>query len=103
RGPPLPGGDSPLIRGLALGRCVGDPTHGGRAASGTVALLIAMLGGGCDKDRADATARPAEEIRRPVRIVRAEGGKLPRAVVATGALAAEDQVVLNTKVAGRLA
>jgi membrane fusion protein, multidrug efflux system len=82
---------------------VRDPTHGGRAASGTVALLIAMLGGGCDKDRADATARPAEEIRRPVRIVRAEGGKLPRAVVATGALAAEDQVVLNTKVAGRLA
>jgi RND family efflux transporter MFP subunit len=65
-------------------------------------LLLAALGAGCDKDRADATARPGEETPRPVRIVRAEGGSLPRAVVATGALAAEDQVVLNTKVAGRL-
>jgi membrane fusion protein, multidrug efflux system len=81
---------------------VRDETHGRRAVSGAVALLIALLTGGCDKDRADATGRPAEETPRSVRIVRAEGGKLPRTVVATGALAAEDQVVLNTKVAGRL-
>jgi RND family efflux transporter MFP subunit len=78
-------------------------TQGGRAASGAVALLIALLTGGCDKDLADATGRPAEETPRSVRTVRAEGGRLPRTVVATGALAAEDQVVLNTKVAGRLA
>jgi RND family efflux transporter MFP subunit len=37
-----------------------------------------------------------------VRIVPAAEGNLPRTVPATGTLAAEDQVVLNTKVAGRL-
>jgi RND family efflux transporter MFP subunit len=35
-------------------------------------------------------------------MVAAVAGTLPRAVTATGTLAAEDQVVLNTKVAGRL-
>ena len=95
--------ESLLIRGHALTRRVREETHGGRTVSGAVALLIAVLTGGCDKDRADATGRPAEETPRSVRIVRAEGGKLPRTVVATGTLAAEDQVVLNTKVAGRLA
>jgi RND family efflux transporter MFP subunit len=81
---------------------VRDSTLGERAALSAVALLLATLVAGCDKDRADATARPKEDVPRPVRIVPAEGGSLPRAVVATGALAAEDQVVLNTKVAGRL-
>src|SRR5262245_2350675 len=95
--------ESLLIRGHALTRHVRHETQGGRAASGSVALLIALLTGGCDKDLADATGRPAEETPRSVRIVRAEGGRLPRTVVATAALAAEDQVVLNTKVAGRLA
>jgi RND family efflux transporter MFP subunit len=66
-------------------------------------LLLAVLATGCDKDGAGATARPKEETPRAVRLVRAEDGSLPRSVVATGALAAEDQVVLNTKVAGRLA
>src|SRR5262245_9303737 len=102
-GPRPPALQSLLIRGHALTRRVREETHEGRAMSGAVALLIAILTGGCDKDRADATGRPAEETPRPVRIVRAEGGRLPRTVVATGALAAEDQVVLNTKVAGRLA
>jgi multidrug efflux pump subunit AcrA (membrane-fusion protein) len=69
-------------------------------AAGVFAL--ALLGTSCDKDGAGATARPKEDTPRPVRVVRAEDGTLPRAVVATGALAAEDQVVLNTKVAGRL-
>ncbi len=78
-------------------------THGRRLTSVAVALLCATLAAGCDKDGAGATARPKEEVPRPVRIVHAEDGSLPRAVVATGALAAEDQVVLNTKVAGRLA
>ena len=77
-------------------------TQGGRAVSGAAALLIATLAAGCDKDAADATARPTGESTRQVRILRAEDGSLPRTVVATGALAAEDQVVLNTKVAGRL-
>src|SRR4029450_2349477 len=94
--------ESLLIRGHALTRRVREETHGGRALSGAVTLLIAVLTGGCDKDRADATGRPAEETPRSVRIVRAEGGKLPRTVVATGALAAEDQVGLHTKVARRL-
>jgi RND family efflux transporter MFP subunit len=57
----------------------------------------------CGQDRADATAPAKADTPRPVRIVTAIAERLPRAIVATGTLAAEDQVVLNTKVAGRLA
>lgn len=60
------------------------------------------MAGGCGHDAADATARPKDEEPKPVTLVRADSGTLPRTVTATGTLAAEDQVVLNTKVAGRL-
>jgi multidrug efflux pump subunit AcrA (membrane-fusion protein) len=60
------------------------------------------LAAACERHRADATARPGAEAR-PVRLVPAQAGTLPRTITATGTLAAEDQVVLNTKVAGRLA
>lgn len=70
----------------------------------TLALtLMLALAGGCTGDSADGTVPPKGEEPRPVRLVAAEAGALPRTVTATGALAAEDQVVLNTKVAGRLA
>lgn len=65
-------------------------------------MLLSGLVVGCGRDAADATGRPKTEPR-AVRIVRADSGTLQRTVSATGALAAEDQVVLNTKVAGRLA
>ncbi len=68
-----------------------------------MALLAALLAAACGQDRADATARPKDTAdARPVQLVAAAAGSLPRAIPATGALAAEDQVVLNTKVAGRL-
>ena len=62
-----------------------------------------MLAAACGRDAADATARPKGDEPRAVRVVRADSGTLQRTISATGALAAEDQVILNTKVAGRLA
>jgi membrane fusion protein, multidrug efflux system len=54
---------------------------------------------------ASAADRPkaAESQARTVRVVTAVEQKIGRTVSATGALAADDQVVLGTKVAGRLA
>lgn len=69
-------------------------------------LLSVLLGGalsvGCGGDAADATARNEPAPARRVPMTRSIAGTLPRTVPATGTLAAEDQVVLNTKVAGRL-
>jgi RND family efflux transporter MFP subunit len=68
-----------------------------------LALVLGLAAlAGCEQKPADATAKPASEQARVVRLVPAEEGNLPRTVPATGTLAAEDQVVLNTKVAGRL-
>jgi RND family efflux transporter MFP subunit len=69
-----------------------------RAAAG----LLLALAAGCGQEHADATAKPKHDAPRAVRLVTAESGSLPRVVTATGTLAAEDQVVLNTKVPGRL-
>lgn len=68
------------------------------------ALLLATggLAAGCDNGPAGATAPSARDEPRPVRLAAAVSGTLPVTVTATGTLAAEDQVVLNTKVAGRL-
>lgn len=68
-------------------------------------LLMVAAGGttACSDDGARATAHPKGEEPRAVRVVPAVVGSLSRIVSATGTLAAEDQVVLNTKVAGRLA
>lgn len=78
-----------------------------RTAERTSRLVLAILLvgalAGCEDRRADATGRAAADTPRPVRLVTAESGDLPVTVSATGTLAAEDQVVLNTKVAGRLA
>jgi multidrug efflux pump subunit AcrA (membrane-fusion protein) len=79
-----------------------------RCPSTGAALLAALLSlpglsAGCGNGRADATARDGAAAPRPVRLVPVAAGTLPVTVTATGTLAAEDQVVLNTKVAGRLA
>lgn len=68
------------------------------------ALLLATggLATGCDDGKAGASAPSARDEPRPVRLAGAVAGTLPVTVTATGTLAAEDQVVLNTKVAGRL-
>jgi RND family efflux transporter MFP subunit len=68
----------------------------------TTLLLCAVLAPGCGSDAADATARNEGPPARRVQMAQSVAGTLPRTVPATGTLAAEDQVVLNTKVAGRL-
>ncbi|HEV7733172.1 MAG TPA: efflux RND transporter periplasmic adaptor subunit [Candidatus Binatia bacterium] len=65
-------------------------------------LLSGALVSGCGGDAADATARDEAAPTRKVRMVQSVAGTLPRTIPATGTLAAEDEVVLNTKVAGRL-
>jgi RND family efflux transporter MFP subunit len=68
---------------------------------GLAALVVA--GAACQpRDpaaRADAAATPAP---RPVRVVAAAAGRLPRVVVATGTLAADEQVAAAFKVDGRV-
>ena len=66
------------------------------------AVLLPVLVAACGQDEADATAKAKLDAPRAVRLVPAEAGSLPRVVTVTGTLAAEDQVVLNTKVPGRL-
>jgi RND family efflux transporter MFP subunit len=76
-------------------------------------LLLALLGAvvagavGCNGETsASPTAKKGDKPAAPprqVRVVAAAQESVPRTVVATGTLAAEDQVVLGAKVAGRLA
>jgi RND family efflux transporter MFP subunit len=75
----------------------------GKATTRAAAFLLVILAAGCGQDRADATAKAKQDAPRAVHLVTAEPGSLPRVVTVTGTLAAEDQVVLNTEVAGRLA
>lgn len=65
-------------------------------------FALALLAAACGDSGAGATAHSKADQPRPVRLIRADAGTLPRTVTATGTLAAEDQVVLNTEVAGRL-
>jgi RND family efflux transporter MFP subunit len=70
------------------------------------AALLAVSGVACGKDttsaapagRADAKAQEP----RPVRVVAAAVGPLPRTVAVTGTLAADEEVVAGFKVAGRV-
>src|SRR5512143_4070539 len=68
------------------------------------AALLAVSGFGCGNDTAPARAAgPAKaQAPRPVRVVSAEVGRLPRTVTVTGTLAADEEVVAGFKVAGRV-
>ena len=77
-----------------------SPTH--RLLLCALLLTTGCVAAGCNDGKADATAPSARDEPRPVRLADAAAGTLPVTVTATGTLAAEDQVVLNTKVAGRL-
>lgn len=68
------------------------------AAAGAVACRADQPASGAAQARDPAAAAP-----RPVRVVPAAEGKLARVVAVTGTLAADEQLVLGMKVAGRLA
>ncbi len=67
-----------------------------------VAGLI-LAAAGCQRDNPATAAQPPKPaVPRPVRLVAAALERVPRTVEATGTLAADEQVVLGTKVPGRL-
>jgi RND family efflux transporter MFP subunit len=66
-----------------------------------MAALLAVSGVACGKDTTSAARTKAQEPR-PVRVVAAEVGPLPRTVTVTGTLAADEEVVAGFKVAGRV-
>jgi len=72
-----------------------------------VALALTLLLSGCQDQPAvgaeEAKAKPAGPPPREVKVAPAAERTIARTVTATGTLAADDQVVLGTKVAGRLA
>ena len=71
-----------------------------------VALALTLLLSGCQDQPAvgaeEAKAKPAGPPPREVKVAPAAERTIARTVTATGTLAADDQVVLGTKVAGRL-
>ena len=74
----------------------------------SVMVLCLLLGAsGCNVETSVSSAQPKQQASatppRQVRVVPAVEENVPRTVIASGTLAAEDQVVLGVKVAGRLA
>jgi RND family efflux transporter MFP subunit len=67
------------------------------------ALVLSALAPACDRGDATTAAAQSRPAPREVRVSPAESGSLPRVVIVTGTLAAEEQVDLGMKVAGRLA
>src|SRR4051794_4346345 len=86
----------PVIRGMMT-----------RMSRGWIVIALLALGAsGCTgESRATASQEkaPAAPQPRPVKVFATVEERVPRTVVATGTLAAEDQVVVGTKVPGRLA
>jgi RND family efflux transporter MFP subunit len=77
----------------------------GGLALGAALLLSAACGGGGPAAQGDGRPEPGGRPPLPVREVRlatAAGTRLPRTVAVTGTLAADEQVALGLKVAGRL-
>ena len=66
--------------------------------------LLAVSGVACGKDTTPARAAGGAKAQepRPVRVVAAAVGPLPRTVTVTGTLAADEEVVAGFKVAGRV-
>ena len=79
---------------------------GARHMLSGLALIVAALGAlGCQQSPAPAAAPTSDAQRQPprqVRLVPAVEATVDRRVSATGTLAADEQVVLGTKVAGRI-
>lgn len=76
-----------------------------RMLSGLSLIAAALIPLGCQESPAPAAAPPSEAQRqppRPVRVAPAMEAMVDRRVSATGTLAADEQVVLGTKVAGRI-
>src|SRR3990170_967109 len=76
-----------------------------RMVSGLALIAAALIPLGCEQSPGPAAAPPSETQRqqpRQVRLVPAAENVVDRRVSATGTLAADEQVVLGTKVAGRI-
>jgi len=76
-----------------------------RMVSGLALIAAVLIPLGCEQSPGPAAAPPSETQRqppRPVRLVPAAENVVDRRVSATGTLAADEQVVLGTKVAGRI-
>lgn len=76
-----------------------------RMVSGLALIAAALIPLGCEQSPGPAAAPPSETQRqqpRQVRLVPAAVEVVDRRVSATGTLAADEQVVLGTKVAGRI-
>jgi RND family efflux transporter MFP subunit len=77
----------------------------GHRLTGLYALVaVALVALGCNRDSPATAAPPAKAAAPPraVRLVPATAQTMPQSVQTTGTLAAEDEVVLGTKVPGRL-
>ena len=79
---------------ISTGKCTGR--------SLPLALLLSITLAGCGGDQSATAVIDNSPAPRQVRIATAVEAKVARTVSATGTLAAEDQVVLGTKVIGRL-
>src|SRR5262245_32208400 len=86
------------------------PTRSGTLGIFAAASIAAAALGGCQQE-IPATAAPTKKTdaaaasgpARPVRVVAAAESSVAKTVTATGTLAADEQIVLGTKVVGRLA
>ncbi len=65
-----------------------------------LSIVIALISPGCDK--AGGKESPKVDKPRPVRLVPAEKGTLSRTVIVTGTLAADEEMQVGFKVAGRV-
>jgi len=83
------------------------PSRSGAVALAGIALL-ALAGFACQRETAPARAaqgdkaQPQAQAPRPVRVVKAGEGRLPRTVTVTGTLAADEEVTAGFKVPGRV-
>ena len=73
-----------------------------RAAIALALTLAVSTGAACDRESASAAAPKPTVAPRAVRVFPAAQETVPRTVTVTGTVAADEQVVLGTKVAGRL-
>lgn len=82
------------------------PVAGAKRMLSWLALIaVALIPLGCERSPGPAAAPPSDTQRqqpRQVRVVPAAEEVVDRRVSATGTLAADEQVVLGTKVAGRI-